>query len=492
MTAPVELGEPNRQSPIAVIFLAVRTIRQIGFIQILIAVGFVLSRSPSLAILFVIVGAVGLVLLGVAALRWWRYTFAVVEGELRVEQGVVSHRRLSVPLERVQSVSIEQKLLHRLLGLVQVSVDTAGTQEAEFTIDAIPQPVAQAVQQVATEYRNRHVASEPTSPIAGADPASAESPAPTGRVILRHQPRRVLEIALTQMPFTGLILVAPLIAIADDINTFIPFDLPQLEEQQGWSWLLWAVPAFIAALILASVVLNVIRVFLTDWDLTLTSTASGLRRDAGLLSRTSVASSVPRIQRFGVSQGVVESLASLHTVSFDTVGSAKLGVPGCDDTQVAELRSIALGGSAGVATLDRRVSPQQVFLTTRNASIGAVIVAGGLFVFVGWWALLTLVLIPLEWHATRRRVRLRRWGITNEAVADRHEFLGWSRQELVLHKVNGVSVRQGLFERGRDLATVNLQTASGSINIGMIPLAEANAVRDLTLYVVETDPRAWM
>lgn len=480
----VALDEPQRQSPVAVAFLAFRAVRQIGFIQIILAVGFVLSRSPSVAALLVVVPLVGLVLFGIAALQWWRYTFCIVDDELQVERGVLSHQRLSIPLERVQSVSIEQKLLHRTIGLVQVSLDTAGTQEAEFTIDAIARPVAEALQRAAADHRNNAPTLNPE--------ADMPPPPVIERVIVRHPPRRVMQIALTQLPFSGLVLVAPLIAVADDLGQILPFDSPQLDEPTGWSWLLWAVPAFIIVVLVVSVLLNVIRVFLTDWNLTLTSTPAGLRRDAGLLSKTSVASSLPRVQRVGIHQGVIERLASLHTVSIDTIGSAKLGVPGCDAGEVAALRNLALDGATGVALLDRRVSPKQVFLETRNASIGAAIVTIGLFIFVGWWALFTLLLVPLEWLSTRRRVRLRRWGLTNEAVADRHEFLGWSRQELLLRKVNGVNVRQGLFERKRDLATVRLQTASGSIDIGMIPLVEAKAVRDLALLVVETDQRTWM
>ena len=59
-------------------------------------------------------------------------------------------------------------------------------------------------------------------------------------------------------------------------------------------------------------------------------------------------------------------------------------------------------------------------------------------------------------------------------------------------KVNGVTVKRGLAERSRGLATIERQTARGSVQIGMIPLDEARAVRDLVLAHVETDRRAWM
>ena len=63
---------------------------------------------------------------------------------------------------------------------------------------------------------------------------------------------------------------------------------------------------------------------------------------------------------------------------------------------------------------------------------------------------------------------------------------------MMLRKVNGVEVTQGMFERKRGLATVELHTADGAISIGMIPLDEAKAVRDLALMVSETNTKAWM
>ena len=133
----MNLEQPQRQSILAIVFLAARTIRQVGIVQIVIAGGFLISRSPSLVVLIAGVLVIGAIFMAIATLRWWRYTFMVHNGELRVDRGVLSRDTLTVPLDRVQSVSIEQKFLHRVVKLVQVSLDTAGTSNAEFTFDAI-------------------------------------------------------------------------------------------------------------------------------------------------------------------------------------------------------------------------------------------------------------------------------------------------------------------------------------------------------------------
>ena len=475
----------------AIFFMALNTVRQLGFVQIVIALGFLLSRLPSIAVLFAVILLAGLVLLGFATLRWWRYTFCIVEGELRVRRGVLAQQTLSVPLDRVQSVSLEQKVIHRPFGLVQVSLETAGTDEAEFTIDAVERRVADALQRAAADHRRKPVAQPETSELSNGH-EQPPPPARPDRVIVRHTPGRVAAIALTQMPLTGFAIVAPLIAVADDLGDLIPFGLPSVDEPTIGAWLIWVIPLVFVAALLVSVVLNLVRVILVDWNLTVTSTAAGLRRDAGLLSTTSIASSIPRVQRVATKQGVLERLIGLQTVVLHTIGAGNFVIPGCDAEQVEEIRSLALEGSPGIRSPTRRVSNQVVFKDVRNTTIVAIVVLLGLVIPLGWWALLVLLIIPVVWLTTRRSAHLRRWDLSHDAAANRHELLGWSKEDLLLRKVNGTRVSQTLFERKRGLATVTLQTADGSMSIGMIPLTEAQAVRDRALYTAETERRSWM
>jgi len=480
-----DLTTAHRQSLWAVAFLALRTLRQVGIVQVLIGVGFVVSRSPSILVLLALVAIIGAVLFLVATLQWWRYTFRIEGTDLLVRRGVLSQQTLTIPLERVQSISLEQKLLHRVVGLEQITLETAGEQGAEFTIDAIEEPVALELQRVTADHRITTAASTGVE-------LRVEQPRGPEQQILRHTPNRIIKTALTQMPFAGLVLLAPLFAIGDELAEYIPFDLPTVDGPRAGWWLAWAIPLVLLVGLVLSVMLNVIRVVLLEWDLTVTSTPTGLRRRSGLLSKTNVATSIPRVQRITTEQRVLERLTSLYTVDLKTIGDVRLAVPGCNALEAGAVRSLAFGSPEGFETLDRKVSPEVIFQQTRNWGVISAILAAGLYWSMGAWSLLFLLLTPWFWFETRRRTLHRRWDVSREAIADHHEFLGWRRFELLLRKVNGVSLRQGLFERKRDLATVTLATAAGNISIGMIPLTEARALRDLVLSVVETDHRAWM
>jgi putative membrane protein len=77
-------------------------------------------------------------------------------------------------------------------------------------------------------------------------------------------------------------------------------------------------------------------------------------------------------------------------------------------------------------------------------------------------------------------------------VAESLEFVDRRTSEMELIKTQTATVSRSFFERRRGLATVRIETAEGHLAIPLIPLADAELVRDLALYQAEVDRRAWM
>jgi putative membrane protein len=472
----IDLTTPQRQSPLAIVFLGLRIFRSLGIAQIVIVVLFIV-RAPfdgplSVLPLVIIVGFGGF-----STLAWWRYTFQLVDGEVVVTKGVIRVVRLNVPIERIQSIAIEQQLLHRLTGLVKVTVDTAGTKDVEFAIDAIARPLAEELQRQAV------TAVPAPTPIDGTlpPPVLAED-----RVIFTHNRRRLLLMALTMSPLTGLLVLGPLLAFGGDFFDRVPSAGPDNVTVRWW----W-IPIGVAVFVVFSVALNIVRVFLRDWQLTLRSSPTGLRRTSGLLSRTSTASSVDRIQMVASAQNPLQQRAGLRSVQLATVGQGSLSLGGCDDVQFATVATLAAVTPIDELQLDRRIHPAEVFLAARNTTLICLVLTGALFALVGWWSLLTFSAIPYVWVTKRIGVANFRWGLHDELASSRRVISSATEQAL-LHKTNTVHVTQSIFERRRGVATVRLTTAAGAVAIGMIPISEAHAVRDTILHAVETDTRPWI
>jgi len=61
-----------------------------------------------------------------------------------------------------------------------------------------------------------------------------------------------------------------------------------------------------------------------------------------------------------------------------------------------------------------------------------------------------------------------------------------------IHKIQGIKVKQSPFQRRKGLASIILFTAAGNLDIPYISIEQAHHLRDIVLYRVETDRRAWM
>lgn len=479
------LALPARQSPIALMFIAVRFTRRLGMSAVIAAVLFVSNDGLGLAI-GVLAAAAATALLVFSALSWWRFTFMVDDDELVVTRGILSVERLVIPLDRVQSVAIEQRLVHRFVGLVSASVDTAGSSGVEFVIDAIDENRAEALRRVAAD--SRPVASGAEQPASGTQDLD--------EIVLRRTPAELVRVGVTKVPWAGLAAFAPLIALAGELDEQLDVGsrLERLVDRGGdvGGGSAIAVTALVVAMIVAATivgtVLQLARELLTNWDLTLVRTRTGLRRTAGLVSTTSRSSTIRRIQSITTDESPPQRWLGFTLLRLRTFGENDISLPGTRPAEVAALRTMVFG-HADEPDLDRSISRWFVFKATRGVAVVAVLLAVPSWVVFGWWSLLLLGAVAARWAAARRQWRLRRWSLDGDRVAEAYRFVARHTAEVPLHKAQVVTVSQSFFERRKGLATINVRTAAGFLAVPLIPYRDAAAVRDRILLAVETDHR---
>ena len=127
LTDASDFNRWRRTSPFAIAFFVRATIRQIdAYARLLATLGlaFLLVRARELA--GELIPAAILMIIFVAVLRYWFFRFRVTEDRILIRQGILKKTALDLPMDRIQAVNVERSLIDRLLGLVKVSVDTAG------------------------------------------------------------------------------------------------------------------------------------------------------------------------------------------------------------------------------------------------------------------------------------------------------------------------------------------------------------------------------
>ncbi len=514
------LAEPSRQSPLAVIFLAWRFLRQISLVN-LIVIGAVLTsgRLPVSGAALALIATLALGLMG--GLSWWRFVFVVADGELRVSRGVLSEEKLAIPLNRVQTVSLEQGLLHQVLNLTKVAVDTAGSTATEFKFDALERNRAEALRQVVSEHRaagavavdgppagvvDVPLAPPPTGSRSGAPPPPGVEPDVRSEVIARRSVGDLVKIGLSSWPWAGLVFIIPLLAALDELQEMLDFPiLDQLSErveqvgQDGapevsLSVLVASAASFVLIVTVAGWALQVLRSVITNWELTLTRTTSAagdsLRRDAGLFNRTSLAANLGRVQGVRTTRSPMQRWFGIRRMVLSITGEADMVVPGSSDAEFERVESLVFDSER--PTTDRIVSRAWVLLEARNRVLSLIVPTIVLAILFGWWAL--LVVVPLVTGVVGAHLNWRRyrWGFTSRRLAVRQGLLTLRTHDVEFVKAQSVDVRRTFFQRRRGLATFRLRTAEEGFEIHMITEAEADALRDLVLYHVESSGRSWM
>lgn len=81
-------------------------------------------------------------------IKWWTFTYWFEDNELRVQHGLFIKKKRFIPYDRIQSLNYKEGIFHRIFGLVQVSVETAGNKsgKAEAELTAITREAADFIE----------------------------------------------------------------------------------------------------------------------------------------------------------------------------------------------------------------------------------------------------------------------------------------------------------------------------------------------------------
>jgi putative membrane protein len=209
---------------------------------------------------------------GVGVARWFTTTYRIDAEEVQLRAGVLHRRELSVPRNRIRSVSTDARLLHRLLGLTVLRVSTG--QEARgddaFALDAVE---AGQVPRLRAEL------------LAGSLTVAADA-APRGRLLARWEPSW---LRYSPLSFTGLAMIVAAAGLLYQAGVGALLRNSGLAEGGLDAAQRFGVAATAAAVVFAvligSVVLSVLRALVTYGNLLLRRDADTLHLEHGLLRR---------------------------------------------------------------------------------------------------------------------------------------------------------------------------------------------------------------
>jgi len=418
-----------------------------------------------------------------------RYRYEVRAETLVVTEGVLARREREIPVERVQNVDVHQELLHRVLGLAIVRIETAGGTGTEAKLNFVSGSEAGRLQE---EIRSRRAdlaeGREPgrdEATAAGTPEESADQGGGAATTLFALTPRDLLVYSVTEIrpaAFALSLLGLPLAdrVIADLLVTLAgPLGGPErlslaMTVDEALAVALVAFPL----VLLGGWALGAVLGLLGYWGFQLGRRGSDLVYERGLTTKYSGSIPLSKLQTVTVTAWLFQRPLGYAGLRMETagLGSQRAQQDGAPSAIPLAARDRVWSFAAAIEGCEEAPEIQRpperarrVYAVRYLLAIGVVLAVGLAYdaavgTFTRWWVPALLVLVaPLAAHL--------KWTSRGYALGDDHLFVQrgfWRRRTSVVpyRRLQTVARSRTLFQRRLELADLVADTASSFALVG--------------------------
>ncbi len=419
----------------------------------------------------------------VAIIRALTFRYRFDPGELVITSGLIFRNERHVPYGRIQNIDAVQNLLHRLLRVVEVRIETGGGDEAEARMRVLPLPAL-------AEMRERVFAGRPGR--AGSEPTAADSVGeasqPERRTLLALGPRELLLAGFIES--RGLIIVGAAFGLLWEVGLFEStaglvfgenLSSRSVIRQAARGLLGQGMPSIgriatvvlaFAAFVLAIRVLSMGWSLIRLWGFRLHRTGDDLGTEFGLITRVMATIPLRRIQTVTVREGPLHRVFKAASIRVDSAGGA--GAEGSATKReslapvirradlprvLAEvLPDVDVAGAAW-----RPVDPRGFWRALKSTLVLVVFLTLPFILMLRWWTLAWAAVL-VAWACVHARLYVKHlgWAVGDQAVLFRS---GWLWREFTVarfNKIQAVTLSESPFDRRARMASVAVDTAGAA------------------------------
>jgi putative membrane protein len=433
-----------------------------------------------------------------ALFRYFSFRIRYEGTELVIRTGVFFRNERHIPYARIQNLDAVRNVVHRLLGVAEVRVETGGGEAPEATISVLHETVFEEMRRRIFERRAQ------VMPAADAQPDAEDTPpqAVESRTLL-HLPLRELFLNGV-LENRGMILIAAAYGVLWEAGLFNAFwnrlassvygpglirdtaeglikgELPSVARLGVF---LVGIVGLLALVRLLSMIWSGVRLH----EFRLSRVGDDLRTEYGLLTRVTATIPLRRVQTLTIREAPLQRLFERMSVNVDTAG----GHSGPEQAQgqgqgskrpreplapiirrdavPALLREVL--PTVDLDALDwQSLHPRAFRRALKPAMLLAIVLSVPFLFWFGWRGIVVLpVLVAWLGFMTRKHVQYMHWAATEDVVVFRSGW--WWRNVTIapIAKIQTVSCSESPFDRRAVMARLSVDTAGGRLHQISIP-----------------------
>jgi putative membrane protein len=441
-----------------------------------------------------VIFAVLLVSLFFRWLVWLRTHYHIGDDDIRIERGIISRTTRSIPYDRIQDVSIEQKPLARLMGLGEVKFETGGGEGEDAKLSFVSVEEATRLRETIRARKAEAV------PAIGVSNETAET---ESLPVFAMQLQRLLTLGVYSF---SLVIFAILGGLAQQFDFLLPGDVWDVRRWIGMAeengvdirqidrtvQISGAVAA-LAALVGIGVATGIVRTVVRDYGFRLDRTAKGFRRRRGLLTLTDVVMPVARVQAAVIETGPIRVRSGWHALKFVSLAQESkeegdhMVAPLATLDEIRPIMAVAGIDPPAADTLFRRgplrwwsVGIILLAATTTVATATTMAFTDVPFLQAGWMLIVPLIFLPVIWLQWRHSG----WLVDDRQLYARENW--WNRRLTIAPqvRVQSTKISQGPIARLFGLVTLHFGIAGGTLRFVALRPDEARAIRDQVMAAV--------
>ena len=491
-------SQPVRQSSKGIIIIfGFKTFRFFKkFFVLFIVFGLSLSKKKSFvnltpAMILLITLGILLVIFIIAILKYLNFKFHLSKDDFHLSTGIINKDNIIIPKSKIQNVYIKQNFLQQLINVVSLNIETAGDNKSEIEISALDKPIALRLKKELFNKENLEK---------GQIDAVAYK-----NIFFKVSPKRLLLEGVSQNHFKSFSIIASFIfglyyEFKDYVKDFRIREriegVIDLDNESLFSIIVINLVIVVIGL-LFSLTFSVIKTFVVNFNLEVVENQKTIEINKGLLSKVSLSLTPSRIQNLVIKTNRIKQYFGLHTLSVkqamvNVKQRKNFAIIALEKTQVNHLVHKLLKNYTSKADVHK---PRQYYkrILALNMLIFAVIINAPAFFIFGksiWWINLIMILIAIFYVYFGYKKAY--YKINDEFVTIGSGVIDTITDILEIHKIQSVGLKQTIFQKQRQIASVVIFTASKAITIPYIKEEDAKSIYDFLLFKVESQDKDWM